>query len=187
LNPIADGHEDLALKSDRQTIAAALSTEVTCGSVGVALGGNTSDLEFDPDKPTEQPGSPARDGHIRRIEGKSGDGTMFEGYDCVVFMTKGHAVALPLNESSREPELTANRPNPFNPVTRISFYLPEEAYVRLEIFNILGQREATPIDRVVEDEEHSVEWDAKNAASGVYFYRFQAGEYVQTKKMLFLK
>ncbi len=83
--------------------------------------------------------------------------------------------------------LSQNYPNPFNPVTVIEFGLPSAATVKLDIFNILGRR----VDRLVNEQlsagYHQVFWDASQKASGVYFYRLEAGDFVETKKMLLLK
>ena len=85
-----------------------------------------------------------------------------------------------------------NYPNPFNPETRIDFYLERAEYVRLEIYNIKGQRVAVLIDEELPQGEHSIVWQAqttgrKDLSSGVYLYRLQAGEYTRTRKMLYLK
>jgi len=90
-------------------------------------------------------------------------------------------------------ELDQNYPNPFNPATRISFSLPKAAEVRLEIFNILGQRIVTLLDGdLMRAGEHTVRWDGyiqsgHIAASGIYFYRLKAGDAVDSKKMIMLK
>jgi hypothetical protein len=83
--------------------------------------------------------------------------------------------------------LQQNCPNPFNPATEISFSLPNAAHVKLEIFNIMGQKVTTLLNRHLEAGNHSVSWDGNNVASGVYFYRLQAGDMVDTKKMVLLK
>ncbi|UCD94394.1 MAG: T9SS type A sorting domain-containing protein [Candidatus Zixiibacteriota bacterium] len=84
-------------------------------------------------------------------------------------------------------ELYQNRPNPFNPATTIAFALPEKAWVRLDVFNLLGQRVATLADGEFEAGNHEVAWNAQDAPSGVYFYRISAATKVLTKKMLLLK
>jgi len=83
--------------------------------------------------------------------------------------------------------LHQNHPNPFNPTTEISFSLPNAADVKLEIFNIMGQQVTTLVNRYLEAGNHSVTWDGSGAASGVYLYRLQVGDMVDTKKMLLLK
>ncbi len=90
--------------------------------------------------------------------------------------------------------LPQNYPNPFNPSTVISYELPVASWVRLKIFNVLGQEVATLVDGIAEVGGHSVEWDASGKPSGVYYCRFSvsavsgsAGAYVETKKMLLVK
>jgi len=87
----------------------------------------------------------------------------------------------------REFSLEQNRPNPFNPVTEISFSLPQACQVMLDLYNITGRKVATVASGQFEAGNHSVTWDASEQASGVYFYRFQAGEFEATRKMLLLK
>jgi hypothetical protein len=83
--------------------------------------------------------------------------------------------------------LKQNYPNPFNPSTTVGFSLPERSYVSLKVFNILGQETATLVDRVMEPGDYEVVWDAKNEASGIYFYRLGYKNQVLTKKMTYLK
>ena len=83
--------------------------------------------------------------------------------------------------------LSQNYPNPFNPKTVISWQLPVGSEVDLSIFNILGQKVATLVSRKQKAGFYEVEWDAGGFASGVYYYRLQAGEYVATKKLVLLK
>jgi hypothetical protein len=88
--------------------------------------------------------------------------------------------------------LAQNYPNPFNPKTNITFQLPHDAVVTLEVFNLLGEKIATLADGPYGAGETTVSWEAKDAsgkavASGVYFYRLKAGENVQTRKMVLLK
>lgn len=81
-----------------------------------------------------------------------------------------------------------NYPNPFNPVTKISFSLPEAAEIRLEVYNVAGQEVATLIDNEFYGPgSHSATWDGSAAATGVYLYRLEAGSFTETKKMLLLK
>lgn len=82
--------------------------------------------------------------------------------------------------------LGQNYPNPFNPATIIPYQLPATAQVRLEVFNVLGQRVATLVDEERPAGFHAVAWDATNAAgqavaAGVYMYRLTAGGEQQTR------
>jgi hypothetical protein len=84
-------------------------------------------------------------------------------------------------------ELSQNYPNPFNPGTTIRFTLPEAAKVQLDIFNILGQRVATPANGRYAAGYHTVNFDGRGLASGVYFYQLKADGFVQMHKMLLMK
>ena len=83
-------------------------------------------------------------------------------------------------------ELRQNYPNPFNPSTTIQYDLPRMGTVSLKIFNTLGQLVATLVDERKEPGFHQVRWNA-DVPSGIYYYRLQAGEFVETKKMILLK
>ncbi len=83
--------------------------------------------------------------------------------------------------------LEQNYPNPFNPTTSIVFDLPQRANVQLEVFNLLGQRVATLVNGERGAGRYTVRFDGAALASGVYFYRLNAGETTLSRKMLLLK
>ncbi len=88
--------------------------------------------------------------------------------------------------------LSQNFPNPFNAETRIAFDLPVASEVRLEIFNILGERVRTLVDAEVAAGAHSVVWDGRNESSrqvvsGIYFYQIEIGPLQGTRRMLLLR
>ena len=83
--------------------------------------------------------------------------------------------------------LEQNYPNPFNPSTTIRYELPKASHVTLKIFNAIGQEVSTLVDEVQEAGHRSVQWNAGSVASGVYFYRLQAGNFVSMKKLLLLR
>ncbi len=83
--------------------------------------------------------------------------------------------------------LDQNHPNPFNPSTTIRYSLPRPSRVKLEIFNISGQRVAELVDAHQPRGEHKVKFSAAHLPSGTYFCRIQAGDWIQTKKILHLK
>ncbi len=83
--------------------------------------------------------------------------------------------------------LYQNYPNPFNPATTIRFDLPARSAVRVDVFNILGQKVATAVDREMRAGRHEVEFNGSKFASGIYFYRLKAGESIQTRKMMLIK
>ncbi len=101
-------------------------------------------------------------------------------------------------EEEKKPDLPTqfvlfqNHPNPFNPYTDIKYALPKDSYVNLSVYNILGQKVKTLVDRKELKGFHTVRWDGKdergqNTSTGIYFYKLKAGKYTQTKKMLLLK
>jgi hypothetical protein len=83
--------------------------------------------------------------------------------------------------------LTQNYPNPFNPTTVIRYGLPHAARVSVAVFNVLGQQVAVVEEGMRDAGYHDVTFDGKNMASGVYLYRLQAGEFVQTRKLVLMK
>ncbi len=92
----------------------------------------------------------------------------------------------------REFRLAQNYPNPFNPQTTIRFDVPKETHLTLEVYNVLGQKVCTLIDRPIEAGYHTVIWDGTNdqglrVGSGVYYYRLLSTEFHDTKKMVLLK
>jgi hypothetical protein len=87
----------------------------------------------------------------------------------------------------RQVALYQNYPNPFNASTEIKFGLPEQSDVTIEVYNILGQKTATLANGLFPAGYHSVNWNAGNVASGVYYYRLTATGKVMIKKMMLLK
>ncbi len=83
--------------------------------------------------------------------------------------------------------LLQNYPNPFNPETTIEYTLPEHSHVTLTIYNLLGQRIAALINKNQEAGHHTVRWNANNQPSGMYFYKLEAGNFVQMRKMILLR
>jgi len=83
--------------------------------------------------------------------------------------------------------LSQNYPNPFNPGTAIEFSLPVNSNVTLTIYNLLGQVVTTLVNEDKPAGAYSVEFNATNLPSGIYFYKLEAGTFIQTKKMVLLK
>lgn len=83
--------------------------------------------------------------------------------------------------------LEQNYPNPFNPRTIIEFSVPQSGDVHLGVFNVLGQEVASLVSEYVQPGKHQASWDATGVGSGVYFYRLQAGGFVQSRRLVLLK
>jgi len=86
-----------------------------------------------------------------------------------------------------EYSLSQNYPNPFNPVTTIQYSLPQRSDVQITIYDLLGKEVITLISETQDAGYKSIQWNASNVPSGMYFYQIKAGTYVQTKKMVLLK
>jgi hypothetical protein len=102
---------------------------------------------------------------------------------------KGYGTLVSIEEehTPRDVILNQNYPNPFNPGTVISFQLPADSEVRLEVFDILGRLVATPVYGRVSSGNHTVNFDASGLHAGIYFYRLTAGEFTETRKMTLVK
>lgn len=99
------------------------------------------------------------------------------------FQTEDAEVTAVPNEYALE----NNYPNPFNPTTTINFQLPKDGHVELAVYNMVGQKVATLINGQVNAGYHSVAWEAGKHPSGIYLYRIEAGDFMQTKRMVLLK
>jgi len=84
-------------------------------------------------------------------------------------------------------ELHQNHPNPFNPVTTISFALPERIHVNLSIYNMIGRLVQVLLDETRDTGVYAVEWDASRTGTGIYFYVIRAGSFTQVRKCILMK
>lgn len=97
-----------------------------------------------------------------------------------------------LNREVEEGLVLGNYPNPFNPITQIRFAIPENSFVTLKVYNTVGQLVRTLVSENLDKGFHNYEWNATDdngnkLSSGIYLYRLQAGELVQTHKMILMK
>ena len=83
--------------------------------------------------------------------------------------------------------LSQNYPNPFNPNTSIKYQIPEISFVTIKVYDVLGNEIATVVNEEKPAGSYEVEFDANELASGIYFYKIQAGSFVETKKMVLMK
>ena len=88
--------------------------------------------------------------------------------------------------------LHQNYPNPFNPVTKLRYTIPKNSLVSINIYDMLGRQVKTLINQTQDAGYRSVIWDATNdygkpVSAGIYLYQIQAGEYMQTQQMVYLK
>ena len=95
-----------------------------------------------------------------------------------------------MNEENDVPltfRLEQNYPNPFNPATQITYFLPITSHISLKVFDLLGREVAMLVNEEKHAGSYSVEWNAANMPSGVYFYRLQTNDFVKTKKLVLIK
>jgi hypothetical protein len=97
------------------------------------------------------------------------------------------AVAPPSNKTPATFLLFQNYPDPFNPSTIISYQLPRNTFVTLEVYDALGRKVKRLVDELQNAGTHSVTFNASSLSSGVYFYRLTAGSFVNTKKLMLIK
>ncbi len=83
--------------------------------------------------------------------------------------------------------LMQNYTNPFNPSTSIRYSIPKTSLVNLKVYDVLGKEVATLVNEEKPMGTYQINFDASSLASGIYFYKIQAGNFVQTKKMILLK
>jgi len=95
--------------------------------------------------------------------------------------------AIEISEVVADYALDQNYPNPFNPSTTISFAVPAKSLVTVKVYNVLGKEVATLANGEFESGRHSVEFNASDLASGVYYYTISAGNFTSTKKMILMK
>ncbi len=110
----------------------------------------------------------------------------------VVTNVSGLVSVEPVNQVPSQFVLEQNYPNPFNPTTTIRYGLPAQGHVRLRVFDIVGREVATLVNGEQPPGVYRIEWDGRNqfgdpVATGVYFYRLESGDFVQTQKMLLLR
>lgn len=86
-----------------------------------------------------------------------------------------------------EYKLSQNYPNPFNPTTNINYVMPEQAHVRITVYDVLGREVAMLVNEVMSAGTHTVNFDAARLSSGMYIYRMEAGSKILTNKMMLIK
>lgn len=98
-----------------------------------------------------------------------------------------YEIKVELGNMPAEFTLYQNYPNPFNPSTTINFALPVDGKVLLEVYNTIGEKVATLIDKEMNPGYHTIEFNADNLSSGVFIYRISAGNFIKSQKMLLLR
>jgi photosystem II stability/assembly factor-like uncharacterized protein len=92
-----------------------------------------------------------------------------------------------INDRSMTFSLQQNYPNPFNPITTIKYSIQELSFVNIKIYDLLGREIATLVNEEKPTGNYELTWNAEDLSSGIYFYRLQAGSFIETKKMVLMK
>jgi hypothetical protein len=154
----ADGFTDLVLKFRKSDIAAAIGSA------------NDGDMV------------------VLTVTGSLLDGTPFQASDCVRIINRE---AVPEPMELEPPDASAilypASPNPFNPITRIHYEILAENFVSLDVYDVRGRHVETLVSARQGVGEYVVVWEAGSTPSGVYFYRLQAGDFRETRRMILLK
>lgn len=111
---------------------------------------------------------------------------------CDLFVSPSDVEDEQTESSPNSFSLKQNYPNPFNPHTKIEYWVPKRSHIKMEIFNILGEKIKTLVDGEKERGLHTENWDGANqqgvpVANGIYLYQLQADEFVNTNKMILLR
>jgi Concanavalin A-like lectin/glucanases superfamily/Secretion system C-terminal sorting domain len=109
------------------------------------------------------------------------------GIDSLQIFSVITEVSQPLSTIPTTYALSQNYPNPFNPSTKIGYQLPKSSFVTLKVYDIIGREVSMLVNETQNEGTYEVTFDASHLASGVYFYRLQAGSFVQTKKLVVVK
>lgn len=113
-----------------------------------------------------------------------------DGFDATIYTLDFSGITDVENPADQLPQnytLDQNYPNPFNPTTSISYAIPQNSYVSLRIFDVLGNEVQTLVNETKSAGTYVVSFDAASVPSGVYYYTLQANNFTQTKKMILLK
>jgi hypothetical protein len=118
------------------------------------------------------------------------NGTVVGDYGTILRTTNGGITFIGKENNIPNPQefiLSQNYPNPFNPLTTINYSIPKQSNVTIKVYNILGKEILTLVNENKPQGNYSVEFNANNLSSGVYFYMMKTNEFIQTKKMVLLK
>lgn len=122
-----------------------------------------------------------KEGTIRKYAISSISALSFIDWD------KSTSIETVKSEMAKRFKLDQNYPNPFNQSTTIEYYLPWRQNITLTVSTMTGRMIVSLVREQKSSGMHQVTWDASTVPSGIYFYRLQAGEYIETKKMILLK
>ncbi|NOS85356.1 MAG: T9SS type A sorting domain-containing protein [Ignavibacteria bacterium] len=119
--------------------------------------------------------------------GVPGDGFYFDNFRVVNYTDGPVGITQNGNEVPLRFALYQNYPNPFNPVTRINFDIPKPEFVSIKLFDVLGRTVKTLVSEKMNAGRFYTELNASDLSGGVYFYKIEAGDFVESKKLILVK
>ena len=171
----------LEFTDETVTLNASIPTGLGCGGIAIQYGPATEVMgSYDPEDDSE----------FTFVIRENTLGACGQPYDEILFTATRVTTSIDDETPHDHPtriSLHQNYPNPFNPTTQIRYDLPEAAEVRLEVFNVMGQRVATLVNGHQTAGVHTVNFNATRLASGMYLYRLESAGTVLTRKMLLVK
>jgi hypothetical protein len=105
----------------------------------------------------------------------------------MVAASGGNYIDVSLDIIPNKFEISAVYPNPFNPIATIDYSIPKESYLTVKIYDVVGNEVATLVDDVQFEGSYSIQWDAKDYSSGIYFVRFNALGKTNVRKLMLMK
>ncbi len=145
-------------------------------------------IPFDIELSSVSPGKTSRDGQLDYSP--IADGNSYQNVSVWSYTWIGDKMVMGVKQNVQTPttyELSQNYPNPFNPTTQIRYTIMKPGLVTLSVYNVLGQKVETLVDRVQTAGSYTVTFDATKYASGVYFYQVKSGSFQNVKKMMLIK
>ena len=121
---------------------------------------------------------------------KSGSNRIYDpetGFDFPLINAMEALEAIKETDDHKSISLQQNYPNPFNEKTEIPFEIPENSFVSLTVYNMIGEEVAILFSDYLTADTYSIEWNANGFSSGLYFYRLKTGSFIETKKMILLR
>lgn len=119
--------------------------------------------------------------------GVPGDGFYFDNFRVVNYTDGPVGITQTGNEIPKRFAMFQNYPNPFNPVTKIRFDIPKASFVKITVFDVLGREVSILANNEMAPGSYGADFNAANFSSGIYFYKIEAGDFTDTKKMLVVK
>jgi hypothetical protein len=157
----------------------AVTYSLSSGPAGSSIDANTGMFTWGP--------TVDQAGQTYTVTVKASDGTLTTKVSQTIAASTTITGVAILNNLPTEYNLSQNYPNPFNPTTSIQFSIPKESFVKLSVFNVIGQEIQVLVNKNMSAGSYKVNFDASKLNSGMYLYRIETADYTSVRKMLLVK